>query len=87
MFTRKRIGLKRLYQASQDTAMQNSLVMVPRLWVVLLVLAFPFFAICFDYFETLERSGTLGAIVADISLPVSLIGYMMLLVVLKKKKI
>lgn len=87
MFTRKKIGLKRFYQPSQGSDMSNSLVVVPRLWFILLVLAFPFFAICFDYFETLERSGTLGAIVADISLPASLIGYMMLLVVLKKRKI
>ncbi len=87
MFTRKRIGLKRLYQASSDADMQNSIVAVPRLWVVLLALAVPFFAICVDYFETLERSGTLGAIVADIALPASLIGYMMLLVALKKRKI
>ncbi len=87
MYTRKRIGLKRLYQASPGTDMQNSFVAVPRLWVVLLVLAVPFFAICVNYFETLERSGTLGAMVADIALPASLIGYMMLLVALKKRKI
>ncbi len=87
MYTRKRIGLKRLYQASPEADMQNSVVAAPRLWIVLLVLAVPFFAICFDYFETLERSGTLGAIVADIALPASLIGYIMLLVTLKRRKI
>jgi hypothetical protein len=87
MYTRKRIGFKRLFQASQDADMQNSFVAAPRLWIVLLLLAVPFFAICVDYFETLERSGTLGAIVADIALPASLIGYMMLLVALKRRKI
>jgi hypothetical protein len=88
MFTRMKTGLKRVYQGQLHVEkLPIIFTVMPRLWVVLLVLAVPFFAICFDYFETLERSGTLGAIVADISLPASLIGYMMLLVVLKKRKI
>jgi hypothetical protein len=88
MFSRMKIGLKRAYQTySYDGDLPVGLMAMPRLWVVLLVLALPFFAICVDYFEALERSGTMGAIIADISLPASLIGYMVLLVVFKKRKI
>ncbi len=62
-------------------------VLRPRLWMVLLLLFFPFFAICYHYFEALERTGTIGAIVADTLLQPLIVGYIILLIILKKRKI
>jgi len=62
-------------------------VLRPRLWMVLLVLFFPFFVICTHYFEALERTGTLGAIVADTFFQPTIVGYIVILWMLKKRKI
>ena len=62
-------------------------VLRPRLWMVLLVLFFPFFVICAHYFEALERTGTVGAIVADTFFQPAIVGYIAILWILKKRKI
>lgn len=86
--SRMKIRLTHLYnRESQGSHLSNISVPLPRLWMILLILAFPFLAICTDYFEALERSGTVGAIVADMLMPVSIISYTVLLYVLKKRKI
>ncbi len=88
MLSRMKIGLTRPYnRESQGSHLPNISVPLPRLWMILLVLAFPFLAICADYFEALERTGIVGAIIADTLMPVSIISYTVLLYVLKKRKI
>ena len=73
-----------VYQAMDLTVLR------PRLWMVLLVLLvlfFPFFVICAHYFEALERTGTVGAIVADTFFQPAIVGYIAILWILKKRKI
>ncbi len=59
-------------------------MLYPRIWKVLVVLAVPFFIICSNYFEALERTGMLGAYIADLFLPVSFIGYIVLIIYIRK---
>ncbi len=88
MLTRVKLGLKRTYKTeSQGGTLSSGAVAAPRLWIILLVLALPFFSICVDYFEALEQTGTLGATIADTTLPAFLVGYVVLVVVLKKRRI
>ncbi len=78
----------RYSKAFEDWELQNFGIRLHRLWMVLLVLALPFFFIAAaDYFESMERSGTFGAIVADTMLPAMLVGFLVLLYVLKRHKI
>ena len=62
-------------------------VLRPRLWMILLVLFFPFFVICTHYFEALERTGTIGALVADTFFQPTIVAYIVILWMLKKRKI
>lgn len=62
-------------------------VLVPRLWMILLVFAPPFFVVAFQYFEKLERSGSFGAAVAAVGFPAMLVSYVVLLCVLKQRRI
>ncbi len=88
MFSRMKIGLKRAYHNQfSEIDLSNGSLAVPRLWIIFLVLAIPFFSVCADYFEVLERSGALGAVIADMSLPALSVGYVALVIVLKKRKI
>ncbi len=59
----------------------------PRLWAVLLLLALPFIVVSWQYFESLERSGPSGALIADIGMPALVIGYAALVWNLKKRKL
>jgi hypothetical protein len=47
--------------------------------------AYPFLIYTAKYFEALERTGTLGAFIADTLMPATLIGYCVLILVLKKR--
>ncbi len=90
MFSRMKMGLKRasnMQSESTGSDMINVPLVQPRLWMILLVLALPFFIICEDYFEALESTGTLGAFIADVSLPACVIGYVVLVVILRKRKL
>ncbi len=88
MFTRMIVGLRRAYQGQAEGGdLRLSFGIMPRLWMVLLILALPFFSICADYFEALERTGALGAFIADSLLPASVLGYIVLVFVFKKRKI
>ncbi len=88
MLTRMIVGLRRAYQGQTEGAdSRPGFGIMPRLWMVLLVLALPFFSVCADYFEALERTGALGAFIADSLLPASVLGYMVLVFVFKKRKI
>jgi hypothetical protein len=80
-------GPMRAQNSPSGYQLMNLSVLWPRLWMVLLVLFFPFFAFCAHYFEALERTGTIGAILADTLFPATIIGYIVLLCTLKKRKI
>ena len=62
-------------------------IFTPRLWKIMIAGAYPFLLLATDYFENLERTGRTGAYVADTLLPVTLIGYVALIVALKKRAI
>lgn len=62
-------------------------VFVPRLWLILLVAAVPLFMICAKCLEALEKTGSMGAIIAGMLMNVSIIAYAALLYILKKRKI
>ncbi len=59
----------------------------PRVWVLLLLLAVPFFVVSAHYFESLERSGPERAVLADALFSASISGYVVLLAFLKQRKI
>jgi hypothetical protein len=81
-------GLRRFsIRQSHSGQKPNLPVLLPRFWMVLSVLALPFMALCADCFETLERSGTAGAVIADTLLPVTILGYFVLLYKLKQRSI
>ena len=78
---------RRCSKALQDWELRNFGVRLYRLWMVLLVLALPFiFIMSADYFESLERSGTFGAIIADTMLPAMIVSFFVLLYVLKQDR-
>ncbi len=89
MLTRIKLGFKRAYTTGTQEGdyLPATSAALPRVWMILLVLALPFFVICADYFESLEHSGMVEAIIADISLPASVIGYSLLVLTLKRRKI
>jgi len=57
----------------------------PRIWKILIATAYPFLLVTANYFEALERTGSLGAFIADTLLPVTLISYVGLIIVLRKR--
>ncbi len=74
-------------EQSRDSQSADLSILYPRLWKVLVVLAMPFVIISTDYFEALERTGMSGAYLADLLLPVTIIGYIMLIYMLRKREI
>jgi hypothetical protein len=71
----------------RDRKISKISLLVPRLWIILLVIALPFFTMSFEYFESLERTGPLAAFVADTMFSAMLGGYVILLVILKQGRI
>lgn len=62
-------------------------IFTPRIWKIMIVVAYPFLLLATNYFETLERTGSMGAFIADTLMPVTLISYAALIFVLKKRAI
>ncbi len=88
MWNRIRVGLGRPgNRQSQGYQLISPAVFIPRLWKIMIVCAYPFLVICTNYFEALERTGTIGAIIADMLMPAAIIGYVVLIVVLKKREV
>ncbi len=87
MLSRTKMGLKRPYQKLRFSDAPSNLLVLPRLWFILLALAVPFFAVCAHYFESLERSGHVGGMIAGPLLSATISGYIVLLIILKKRKI
>jgi len=53
----------------------------------MIMVAYPFLLLATNYFETLERTGSMGAFIADTLMPVTMISYVTLIFVLKKRAI
>jgi hypothetical protein len=49
--------------------------------------AYPFFRLATNYFEELERTGAMGAFIADTLMPVTMVCYVALIFVLKRRAI
>ncbi len=62
-------------------------IFTPRIWKIMIAAAYPFLLLATDCFEAMERTGALGAFFADALLPVTLICYVALIFVLKKRAI
>ncbi len=62
-------------------------IFTPRIWKLMIAAAYPILLLVTDYFEALERTGALGAFIADALLPVTVICYVTLIFVLKKRAI
>jgi hypothetical protein len=62
-------------------------IFTPRLWKLMIAGAYPFLLLDTKYFEALERTGTMGAFVADTLMPITMISYFALIFVLKKRAI
>ncbi len=75
------------YEHSRDSQSTDLSILYPRLWKILVVLAVPFIIISSNYFEALERTGMHGAYIADVLLPVTIIGYIILIYLLRKREI
>ncbi len=59
--------------------------LAPRIWKILIILALPFIVISANYGEALENTGAFGAYIADMLLPVAIIGYLVLIAVFKRR--
>jgi drug/metabolite transporter (DMT)-like permease len=75
------------YGQSRDSQSTDLSVLYPRFWKVLVVLAVPFIIMSSNYFEALERTGIIGAYIADLLQPVTIIGYFILIFMLRKREI
>lgn len=72
---------------SEDSPAMDVAAFSPRMWIIMIACAVPFLIISFNFFEALERTGTMGAIIADMLMPATTIAYVVLLFVLKSRKI
>jgi drug/metabolite transporter (DMT)-like permease len=59
-------------------------IFTPRIWKIMIVAAYPSLLLATNYFEALERTGAMGAFIADTLMPVTMICYVVLIFVLKK---
>ena len=75
------------HNQSQDSSAMNIAAFFPRLWMIMIPLAVPFLIISFNYFLALERTGAIGAFIADMLMPVTNIAYVVLIFKLKSRKI
>jgi hypothetical protein len=62
-------------------------IFTPRIWKIMIGGAYPFLLVATRYFEVLERTGTTGAYIADTLMPVTIICYVGLIFVLRKRAI
>ncbi len=71
----------------QDSQSTGYSILIPRIWKVLIALALPFIVFCANYCEALERTSVLGAYIADILLPMTIIGYIVLVITLRNREV
>ncbi len=62
-------------------------IFTPRIWKIMIAAAYPLFLLASKYFESLERTGTTGAFIADTLMPATMICYVTFIFVLKKRAI
>jgi drug/metabolite transporter (DMT)-like permease len=74
------------FQSDRNRFMRLSLF-IPRIWKIMVAGAIPFLLVVTNYFEALESTGTIGAFIADTLMPVTMISYLTLIFVLKKRDI
>jgi hypothetical protein len=82
------MGIARILNSQADgNRFFNFSIFTPRLWKIMIAGAYPFLLLAANYFEALERTGTMGAFIADTLMPVTMISYIALIFVLKKRAI
>lgn len=62
-------------------------IFTPRIWKIMIAAAYPFLLLATNYFEALERTGAMEACIADTLMPVTVICYVAVIFVLKKRAI
>ena len=62
-------------------------IFAPHIWKIMIAAAYPFLVLATRYFETLERTGATGAFIADTLMPATMICYVALIFVLRKRAI
>jgi len=88
MQERETMGIDRSHtDRSQDSAQMDVAAFFPRLWVIMIPFALPFLIICFDFFEALERTGPVWALLAAPLLSATTIAYVALIFILKKSNL
>jgi len=65
----------------------SSSIFAPRIWKIMIVGAYPLLPLTTNYFEAIERTGTLGAFIADTFLPATIFSYIALIFLLKRRAI
>ena len=73
-------------QSDRNRFMRLS-IFIPRIWKIMVAGAIPFLLIVSNYFEAVEKMGTIWAFIADTLMPVTMISYLTLIFVLKKRAI
>lgn len=71
----------------QDSRSAGFPILMPRIWKVLIAFALPFIVFCANICEALERTSVLGAYIADILLPLAVIGYIVLVITLRNREV
>ncbi len=82
------MGITRVLNSKADSnRFINFSIFTPRIWKIMIAGAYPFLLLATNYFEALERTGTMGAFIADTLMPVTIICYVALIFVLRKRTI
>jgi len=82
------MGITRVLNSKADSnRFINFSIFTPRIWKIMIAGAYPFLLLATNYFEALERTGTMGAFIADTLMPVTIICYVALIFVLRKRAI
>jgi hypothetical protein len=88
MHTRETMEIDRPQQEqSQGSSAVNIAAFIPRLWMVMIPFSIPFLIMTFNFFVAMERTGMIGAIIADMLMPAINIAYVALIFILKSRKI
>ena len=82
------MGITRTVNSQPDgNRFINFSIFTPRIWKIMIAGAYPFLLLATKYFEALERTGTIGAFIADTIMPLTMISYVALIFMLKKRAI
>ena len=88
MHTRESMEIDQSHKdRAQDSSAITVAAFIPRLWMIMIPCAVPFFIMSFNYFLALERTGPIGAFFAATLMPATNIAYVALIFILKSRKI